>query len=159
MKRWIQQILVLLAWLVNVLLGLWVMIALRQTLLATLAAWYIGDSIPRAWRVRFYDRAYFVIAGMVYLIFIFAVDGYLRDGLEKGDTFRRFIQVTAIALLILFPADVLTTLAQGPAQGPGARQLSLILITIDLLGGVALLIYALRKNPKRKRNLARRGTV
>jgi hypothetical protein len=155
MKRWVQQILVLTAWFVNVLLAFWVMVVLRQALLSSLAAWYVGDSMPRAWRARFYDRAYFVIAGLVYLILTFVIDGYLRDGLAKGDTFRRFVQVTAIALLILFPADLLNSLVQGSTRSSGLGQLSLALAALELLGGAGLLAYAIRRNPKRRRQLTR----
>ncbi len=154
MKRWAQQILVLAAWLTNCVLGLWVMISLQQTLLATLAVWYVQDSNVRGWRARFYDRAYFVIAGLLYLIFIFVNDGYLRDGLKKGDTFRRFVKITGIGLLILFPADLLNLLVQSSARGAGLGQYSLILVALELLAGTALLAYAIHHNPKRKAKLA-----
>jgi hypothetical protein len=159
MKRWIQQILVLLAWLGNVLLGLWVLILVRQTLLTALATWYVGDSFPRAWRARFYDRAYFVIAGLIYLIAIFVIDGYLRDGLAVGDTFRRFVQITGIGVLMLFPADLMTSVLEASATGRGLGQASLVRAILELLVGAALLAYAIRRRPKRKQKLARRETI
>ena len=159
MKRWMQQILVLIAWLANTLLGLWVMIVVRQTLLTALAAWYVGESFPRAWRARFYDRAYFVVAGLIYLIAIFLIDGYLRDGLAIGDTFRRFVHVTAIGLLMLFPADLVAALVAASSQGRGLSQASLVRAVLELVAGAALLAYAIRHHPKRKPKLARGETI
>jgi hypothetical protein len=157
MKRWVQQILVLLAWLGDTLLGLWVVIAVQQTVFTALAVWYVQDSNVRAWRARFYDRAYYVVAGLGYLIFIFILDGYLRDGLEKGDTFRRFAKVTGIGLLILFPVDLLNLLIHGWAQGARLGGYSLLLLVLELLGGAALVAYAWHHHPKRK--LARLETI
>ncbi len=37
------------------------------------------------WVARFWGQAYYAIAGLVCLIFIFVVDGYLKDGRPERD--------------------------------------------------------------------------
>ena len=134
----LNQVAVFLAWAVNTILGFWVMIVVRQAFMSTLAVLYVGDSIRRAWVARFWGQAYYVIAGLIFLIFIFVVDGYLKDGRPKRDVFRRFCTVAGVELLILFVADVVTSLTQGTVLG----QLSRILMPVEGILGVAMLVYA-----------------
>ena len=51
-KILLNHVLVFIAWLINSALALWVMLVGRQSLLATLGVFYVGDSYPRAWRAR-----------------------------------------------------------------------------------------------------------
>lgn len=155
MKKWGGKIAIFLAWLANVALGFWILVVLHNMLLTILAAWYVGESVVRSWRARALNQFYFPISGLIYLIFIFAVDGYLRAGLEKRDLIRRFVKVTAIELLILFPADLLISLAE---QSIFERS-SLLLIALELVGGVGLLVYAILKDPKRKKRFSKRENV
>jgi hypothetical protein len=119
------------------------MLVIRNAFLGLLASFYVGDSMPRAWRARFFDRAYFVFAGLGLLIFIFAIDGYLRDGLERNDAVRRFAKTIGLQLLILFPADLTTSLLQRSIAG----SLSMVLLPLELLLGGALLAYAVINKP------------
>ncbi|MGC9522718.1 MAG: hypothetical protein ACP5HG_12660 [Anaerolineae bacterium] len=149
-QKWLKQILVFLAWAINSALGFWMMVVVRNAMLSALAVYYVGESMPRAWRARFLDRAYFVIVGLVYLIFIFAVDGYLRDGLPQRDVFRRFARVAGIQLLVLFPAELFTSLLQRSILG----RFSLFVLPVELILGAALLIYPIYTKPKRHRKRA-----
>jgi hypothetical protein len=144
-RKLMKHVAVFLAWAFNSILAVWVMMVVRNALLAAMAVWYVGDSNPRAWRARFWDRAYFVFAGLGLLIFVFAIDGYLKDGMPKGDVFRRFARVVGIQLLILLPADLLTSLLQRSFLG----RFSIFVIVIELIGGVGLLAYSIAKKPKR----------
>ncbi len=132
-------------WVVNSALAFWVMVVLRQALLAALAVFYVGDSYPRAWRARFWDRAYFVLAGLALLIFVFAIDGYLKNGMPTGDVSRRFARLVGIQLLILFPADLLASLLQRSLLG----RFSVAVIVFESLVGIGLLAYSIVKAPKR----------
>jgi len=146
-RKVINHILVFFAWLISSALGFWVMVVSRHSLLAALAVFYVGDSYPRAWRARFWDRAYFAIGGLVLLIFVFFIDGYLKDGLPKRDVFRRFARIVGILLLILFPLDLLTALLQRSILG----RFSIGVMMLELLGGGGLLAYSILRNPKRQR--------
>ena len=147
MKKILQHAGVLLAWALNVALGFWVMVVVRHSFMATLAVLYVGDSIRRAWVTRFWGQAYYVVAGLAYLIFIFVIDGYLKDGMSSGDVFRRFARVSGILLLMLFVADLVTSLIQQTMFG----RLSLILLPAEGLLGAALLAFSILTRPRRRR--------
>lgn len=142
MKRIADQMMVFLAWAVTTVLGFWVMVVVRQAFMSTLAVLYVEDSIRRGWTARFWGQVYYVVAGLIYLIFIFAVDGYLKDGQPKRDVLRRFCAVAGLELLILFVADVVTSLTQGVVLG----QLSRIIMPVEGILGVAMLVYARGKS-------------
>jgi hypothetical protein len=139
--------LVFFAWLINSALGFWVMVVSQHSMLAVLAVFYVGDSYPRAWRVRFLDQAYFAIGGLALLIFVFIIDGYLKDGMPKRDVLRRFARVTGIQLLMLFPLDLLTSLLQRSIL----ERFSIGVMILELLGGAGLLAYSIIKDPVRQR--------
>jgi len=147
MKKILQHAGVFLAWAVNVALGFWVMVVVRHSFMATMAVLYVGDSIRRAWVSRFWGQAYYVVAGLVYLIFIFVLDGYLKDGMHDGDVFRRCAGVSGALLLILFAADLATSLIQETMFG----RLSLILLPTEGLLGAALLLFFWLTRPRRRR--------
>jgi hypothetical protein len=132
-------------WFLVSALGFWAMIVIRHALMSGMAVFYVGDSMPRAWRARFYDRAYFVIAGLIYLIFIFAIEGYLWDGVPLRDLFRRFARLAGIEGLILFVADLFTSIIQKTLLG----RVSIILAVVELVLGGGLLAYSIIKKPKR----------
>jgi hypothetical protein len=138
MNQLLQQAAVFLAWALNTVLGFWVMVVVRHSFMAALAVLYVGDSIRRAWVTRFWGQAYFAVAGLIYLIFIFFIDGYFKDGLAERDLFRRFSRIAGILLLMLFVADLVTSLIQRTMFG----RLSLILLPVEGVVGTTLLIYS-----------------
>ena len=146
-RTMMNYILVFFAWLINSALGFWVMVVSQHSLLAVLAVFYVGDSYPRAWRIRFFGQAYFAIGGLALLIFVFVIDGYLKDGLPKRDVLRRFARVSGIQLLILFPLDLLTSLLQRSIL----ERFSIGVMILELLGGAGLLAYSIIRNPNRQR--------
>jgi hypothetical protein len=149
-EAWGKQIKIFIAWLLVSALGAWLFVVTREAMLSVLSTFYVGDSARRAWRVRFVDRVYFIIAGLIYLIFIFAIDGYLRDGLPKHDVLRRLARVLGIQLLALFPLDLTTYLLQRSLLG----QWAIVVLVVEILGGAAFLFYSVRaKRSKRDQRL------
>ncbi len=146
-EEWGKQIKVFFAWLVVSVLGFWIFVVLREAILSLLSAFYVGESARRAWRVRFLDRAYFIVAGLIYLIFIFAIDGYLRDGLSRRDVLRRLARVIGIQLLVLFPLDLITYFVGRSFL----EQFGVVLPIVEILAGGALLFYSIKAKPKRER--------
>lgn len=144
-RKWYDALIVFLVWLLVSAIGFWMMIVIRHALMSGMAVFYVGDSMPRAWRARFWDRAYFVIAGLIYLIFIFAIEGYLWDGVPLRDLFRRFARTVGIESLILFVADLFTSIIQKTMLG----RVSVILAAVELVLGGGLLAYSIIKKPKR----------
>lgn len=94
--------------------------------------------------VRFVDRAFFVVAGLGWLGFAVAAEGYLRDGVRRNDLTRRGARLAGGVALVLFAAQAAFVLATpGAATAP-----SLAILAGALISGVALL--ALTRGPKRK---------
>ena len=154
MRKLAHQITVFLAWAVATALGFWAMVVVRQALMSNLAVYYVGDSVRRGWMARFWGQAYYGIAGLIYLIFIFVVDGYLKDGRPKRDVFRRFCAVVGGELLIIFVADVVSSWMQSAVLG----RLSRILMPVEGTIGVALLVYArLRKTANQRMSRSSAG--
>ncbi len=149
-EAWGKQIKIFIAWLVVSALGAWIFVITREAMLSVLSTFYVRESAPRAWRVRFLDRAYFIVAGLAYMVFIFAIDGYLRGGLPKRDVLRRLARVLGIQLLVLFPFDLTTYLLQRSLLGQWGE----VVLVIEILGGAALLFYSVRaKRSKRDQRL------
>lgn len=93
--------------------------------------------------VRFVDRAFFVVAGLGWLGFAVAAEGYLRDGVKLRDLARRVARLAGGVALALFSAQAVLVLAT-----PGAAMTSsLAILAGALIGGVALL--ALTRRPRR----------
>jgi len=148
MKRIADHLGVFLAWAVNTALGFWVMVVARQALMSTLAVLYVGDSVRRAWVARFWGQAYYVVAGLAYLVFIFLIDGYLKDGTRVRDVLPRFALVAGVELLILFLADVINSLTQQSLLGT----VSLILLPVEGVLGIVLLVVARAVRRSRRRH-------
>lgn len=143
MRNLMKQAGVFLAWVAVSALGLWIALVGRSALMQLLVTYYIGASVRRKLRARFFDQVYFVLAGLLYLVFIFAIENYLRKGLSHGDALRRFSKTIGLELLVLFPLDLVTSLLERAVLRP----LSLILLTAELILGAALTVYALRRRP------------
>ncbi len=144
--HWFSKVVIFLLWVIVCALGAWALIIVRHALIGGLAVYYVQDSYPRAWQVRFIDRAYYVIAGLTYLIFIFAIEGYLKDGLPKHDVFRRFARTAGIEALLLFVGDLFTSLIQKTLLG----RVSIILTVVELVVGGALFAYSIVSKPERQ---------
>lgn len=145
MRGFLGQVLIFLAWAVATVLAFVVMIVGRSSLITVLAITYVGDSMQRSWRVRFWGQAYYVIVGLAFLIFLFVVDSYLKDGRAHHDVLRRFLRVTGIELLILFVADLAVTLTQGAAPQP----FGIARLPVAGLVGAAFVTYSILVPPKR----------
>ncbi len=146
MRSLLNQVLIFVAWAVTTALAFVVLIAGRSSLVTLLAIAYVGDSVRRGWQVRFWGQAYYVVAGLAFLIFLLAIDGYLKDGRAHSDVLRRFFRVTGIELLILFAAELVVALAQGAIS----QQLGVVLLPASGLVGVILVGYSIHIHPKRR---------
>ncbi len=147
-KKLLEQAFVFVLWAIHAVLGFWMVTVIQSALLTALTIFYVGDSdsyYPR-WRVRAVGQLYYPIAGLIFLIFIFLVYGYLQDGLPERDTLRRFAHVAGIQLLIVFPADLFLSVVQESLIGP----LSRVILPLQLVVGAGLLAYSIITRPKRK---------
>ena len=141
-KSWLTYVLFYLVWTILIALGFWFLIISREVFM-TAAAYYVGDSITRGWQIRFYDRAFFVLVGIAVLVYIYATEGYLRSGIEKGDMLRRFFKTSGWVLLVIFVADFILLVLQ---QFAGGVWLRWVILVAELVLGVAL-SWAGRRRP------------
>lgn len=144
-RSWIQYVGLYLLWAVVIALGFWLLLVSRETFLFG-ASFYVGDDIVRGWQVRFFDKAFFIIAGLFIIILVTTTEGYFRGGVEKGNLLRRFAEVAGIEVLIIFACDLLLALMQGAAASGWVRWL---IIAAELLLGVVLFLFG-RANSKTK---------
>jgi hypothetical protein len=143
-KQWFDYVLFYLLWTVLIALGFWFLILSREAFLNA-AAYYAGDSFVRGWQTRFYDKVFFLFVGMALLVFIYATEGYLRAGIEKGDMLRRFFKTSGWVLLTIFVTDFILLALQ---QFTGDSWLRWVILMAELGLGAALSWFGRRKPVK-----------
>lgn len=134
MRKTLVGMQVFFLWLLNSLLGFWLFYVARNALLTGLALYYVKDQTSRAWRAAFWDRAYFAIGGLAYLIFLFAIHGYLKEGAARGAGLQRFARVAAIELSIVAVFDLTLSWMEHVILTPAALALHLA----EVFGAVGL---------------------
>ena len=135
--NWIRDIEMYMLWAVVIALGFWLLLVSREAFLFG-ASFYVGDNIVRGWQVRFFDKAFFIIAGLFIIVLITLTEDYLRGGVQRGSLLRRFAEVAGIEVLIIFACDLLLALLQGTAASGWARGL---IIAAELVVGVTLFLF------------------
>jgi hypothetical protein len=93
-----------------------------------------------AYLPRFIDKIYLVMLGLVWLVSWFFVEGYYSNGVKRRRLWPRFLQVTGAELVLLFVSMILSLVyATTGTNWPGVA-----LVTVALIAGVALILYANR---------------
>ncbi|MEJ5311073.1 MAG: hypothetical protein WHX52_15020 [Anaerolineae bacterium] len=141
-KHWLSYVVFYLLWTVLIALGFWFLILSREAFL-TGAAYYAGDSFTRGWQTRFFDKVFFLSAGIAVLVFFYGTEGYLRAGIEKHDLLRRFFKAAGWMLLVIFVTDFILLALQ---QFAGGVWLRWVILAAELGLGVAL-SWAGRRKP------------
>ncbi len=143
-NKWFTQIVVFLLWALSSALGLWMLVAARQSLLVSMVNLYVKDDIVRGWQARFFDDVFFIIAGLVGLIGVFLIERYFRDGISKDVVWCRAARLFGVELSILFIFNLVTLIVGGSVGGTLS---TLMLIGEGILGGG---LYAFSVISKRK---------
>lgn len=126
---------------------LWIVVLLTAILFGLLsqntfqmlaALFYIDEKFMREMLVRFLDRTYFVILGLIWLILMIVVEEYFRNSVKKGIyvLFYRFALVFGIELILIFVFDF----TLWALQGWNLSGFRIILLTIELLLGAGFLL-------------------
>lgn len=143
-NNWFKQIAIFLLWALSSVLSFWTMIVARQTFLISLANLYVQDDIVRGWQARFFDKVFFIVAGLIWLIAVFFIEGYFRDGIFKHDVWRRAARVFGIELLVLFVFNIITVVAGGVVGGT----LGILLLIGECILGGGLYAFSVITKPK-----------
>ncbi len=129
-------------WLVNLLLGLWLVFISRNAWLSAFDKWYIQGSPTYAWRAALFDKILILILGFGWLILVVVCETNFRNGVKKQDLFRRFARATAPVVLLIFAVDVFLTFMQGIGIVGWAR---LFIMLVELVLGIWLILFGWRK--------------
>ena len=143
-NKWFTQIVVFLLWALSSALGLWMLVAARQSFLVRMVNLYVKDDIVRGWQARFFDNVFFIIAGLVGLIGVFLIERYFRDGIREDVVKCRAARLFGVELSILFIFNLVTLIVGGSVGGTLS---TLMLIGEGILGGG---LYAFSVISKRK---------
>ena len=90
-----NTLLVYCGWIAFSVLSLWLVFLLQQNLVHDI---FFMKANP--WQLRFVRQWSIFIFGAIWIFCVFLCEGYLRNGIEKGNLGRRFLNV-GIPLLLL----------------------------------------------------------
>jgi H+/gluconate symporter-like permease len=133
-----RYILLYAAWIVVLALGVWFLLLSRDAFLNAASILYARDSLTRTWQVEAADKFYTLIVGLLCLVLITVSEFYFRNGVRRGNLWRRFARVVGFELLLIFVADLVLLATQGWGMGAWSRWL---ILGAELVLGVLLLKF------------------
>jgi hypothetical protein len=140
-KHWASYATAYALWLMVMLLGVWLLLMGRNSLLMILALTTDPTSFDAIQLASFIDRAYVFIAGLGWVILMVVSEHYFRTGVKKGSLWARAARVFGIVFVAIFVADLIVALGQGLQFISAARWLILI---AEFSLGVGLLVLSRR---------------
>ncbi len=129
-------------WLVNSLLGLWLVFISRNAWLSAFDKWYIRDSPTYAWRAALFDKILILTFGFGWLILVIVCEANFRKAIQWQDIFKRFTRATAPVVLLIFLVDVFLTFMQGIGI---VGWLRIFIMLVELVLGIWLVLFGWRK--------------
>lgn len=131
-------------WVVTLGLGIWLILLSREALEAFLGGYYIKgeNQFMLIRQARFLDIAIPFVLWLLWFAFLIIIEEYYRKGAEKRLIWWRFARVTGWLLVLIFIVDLIQVLLVGAMVAGWLRWL---LVTLELLVGVALLIFSRSK--------------
>jgi hypothetical protein len=106
MKKILSYVAAYLMWILTAALGVWFMLISRNAFLGALAL-YAGDSVRRAWQVRFFEKVFSIAIGLLWLVAMIVVEEYFRMGVLRRNLLVRFAKVAGPEFLAVFVVDAL----------------------------------------------------
>ena len=137
MTQVLKYLLAYILWIVDLGIGLWLFLISRTVFLDVLALSYKEGSWVYSRRVDLADKAFVLILGLAWLIFMIFVEHYYRTSVFTGELPRRFAKVTGLLLLSVFVVDLILFWVQGAGNGSWLRWL---ILAAELGLGTALMV-------------------
>jgi hypothetical protein len=134
-------------WLVAIGLGFWFFLVSRNSFLGILANLYVKGNLARSMEVRFLEKVFVVVVGLIFAIGMLAVFEFFRFGAEKPDFLDRITLVVGIELILVFLADFTWFWAQSFRTN---YQLRWVILIGEFVLGIGLLIFSIRSHRLRK---------
>jgi hypothetical protein len=123
-------------WLVDLGLAFWLVLVIRTTYLTIFAAFYKPGGLAYTHRVGFADKAFMLLLGLGWLIFMIVAEAYFRRGAVLDGLFERFTRITGPLLLCVFGVDLLLFWLQG-----GGDWRRWLILALELGLGLTLVVY------------------
>lgn len=140
MTRLYKYLSAYLMWLVVLGLAFWLVLVTRTTYLTIFAAFYEPGGLIYTYRVGFADKAFMLLLGLGWLIFMIVAESYFRRGIALDGLFGRFAKITGPLLLIVFSVDLLLLWLQG-----GGNWRRWLILAAELSFGMILIRYNLAR--------------
>jgi hypothetical protein len=137
-------------WLVDLGLAFWLVLLTRTTYLTIFAAFYTPGGWAYTQRVGFADKAFILILGLGWLIFMIVAEAYFRRNAVLDGLFGRFTRITGPLLLCVFGVDLLLFWLQG-----GGDWRRWLILAAELSLGLVLVLYTRsHQNPSPSRRFS-----
>jgi hypothetical protein len=124
-------------WIIILLVAIIFILMSQNTLLTLAAMYYVDDKFMHEMLVRFFDKAYVFILGVIWLIVMVVVEEAFRTGVRKGVLIQRFTLVFGIELILIFIFDFIMWGLQGWLLAFDR----ILILTAELILGAGLLYY------------------
>ncbi|HEU0297273.1 MAG TPA: hypothetical protein VFR47_31315 [Anaerolineales bacterium] len=124
-------------WIVDLALGLWLVFISRTAFLDILALFYKPGAWVYSRRVDLADKAFVLILGLGWLIFMIFIEHYYRANAFTGELPKRFARVTGLLLLCIFAVDMVLVWVQGVGNSNWLRW---FILAVELAIGTVLMV-------------------
>lgn len=141
-RKWLNYVIAYLLWFVTMAIGLWWFFITRSAFQAGLSVFYIKGSDYRAFQAGFYDKAFSLFLGLLWLILIVVSEERYRTGAERGDFYKRFASLVGPLLILVFAFDLILALLIGISMISWSRW---FILALELITGVMLLRFTRRQ--------------
>ncbi len=139
MTRIIKYLSAYFLWVLDLALTFWLILISRTVFLGIFSLFYKPGAWAYSHRVDLVDKAFLLILGLGWLVFMIVVESYFRVGAQHDDLPKRFARVTGPILLIMFGVDLILFWLQGVGGGDWLRW---FILAAELGIGIALLVSA-----------------
>ncbi len=137
------------AWVIFILLFLWIILLSRETFLGFLRNFWVQGYFSRKMAITFIDRIFVLFIGITWLVLMIVIESYFRNGIKKGNLIQRISKVVGSEVFAIFIVDLTMTSLGGLIGLPWTRWAFLLL---ELVIGSGLILVGW-KFAKRKINM------
>lgn len=141
MSKAIKFVLAYLVWTVDLVLALWLAFLGRTGMISFLALFYKPNDFAYANLAKFIDKAFTIVLGLGWLIFMILSENYFRKSAHKDAFSQSLARVSGPLILTIFLIDLLLFWLQGVDALDWSRWLILV---GELAIGLALTLFAKR---------------
>ena len=133
-------------WIIDLLLGVWVIYLARTTILDILALHYKPGMWEYEQLVTLLDKVFLLVLGLAWLAFMIFAEEYIRAGIRKGNMAIRIARLNGPIFLVIFCIDLTLFWLQGISSESWLRWL---ILAGELGFGMVFIMYYKNKQKTR----------